>query len=373
LTGEKMRMLRFADEFGPEKIIEVHNPKIGLMGVVVIDSTARGVGKGGIRMTSTVNTEEVFRLARAMTWKNALADLPFGGAKSGIIADVKKITSEKKKELVTEFGRSLKEICPSSYVAAPDVYTGEEEMRWFVEGNGSLKSATGKPQDIGGIPHELGSTGFGVAHATVVACEYNSLDIKDVSFSIEGFGNVGSFAAKFLTEWGAKLVAVSDSKGCIYDPDGIDFNKLQEIKQKTGSVINYTNKNLLPSNSIVTCPVDVLIPAALPDIINKDNVCDVKSKIIVEGANIPITIGAEEMLHQEGILVVPDFVANAGGVISSYVEYEYGYEPEKAFQMIEDKIRKNVKIVLDKSEEMSVKPRDAALEVAKERVRKAMN
>jgi len=367
-----MRMLRFADEFGPEKIIEVHNHKVGLMGVVVIDSTALGVGKGGIRMTPTVNTEEVFRLARAMTWKNALAELPFGGAKSGIIADVKSMSLEQKRKIVTEFGKALKPVCPSQYVAAPDVYTGEEEMRWFVEGNGSLKSTTGKPHDLGGIPHELGSTGFGVAHAARVACEHLSMDISNMKISIEGFGNVGSFAAKFLSEWGAKIIAVSDSKGCAYSKDGLVFDKLSEVKHRTGSVINYSGGEVLSHDSIFEIPVDVIIPAALPDVINKDNVSKVNARIIVEGANIPITLGAEDVLDRECTLVVPDFVANSGGVISSYVEYEYGYEPKKAFEMIEQKIKKNVKIVLDRADEMCVKPRNAALEIAKERVRSAM-
>ena len=343
------------------------------MGVLVIDSTALGVGKGGIRMTPTVNTEEVFRLARAMTWKNALAELPFGGAKSGIIADVKKMTLEQKREIVTEFGRALKPICPSQYVAAPDVYTGEEEMRWFVEGNGSLKSTTGKPHDLGGIPHELGSTGFGVAHAARVACEHLSMDVSNMKISIEGFGNVGSFAAKFLSEWGAKIIAVSDSKGCIYSKEGLDFSKLNEVKHKNGSVTNYPKGEVLSHDFIFEIPVDMIIPAALPDVINKDNVSKVKARIIVEGANIPITMGAEEMLDRECTLVVPDFVANSGGVISSYVEYEYGYEPKKAFEMIEQKIKKNVKVVLDRADEMCVKHRNAALELAKERVRKAMN
>ena len=367
-----MRMVRFADEFGPERIIEVHDPKVKLMGVLVIDSTALGLGKGGIRMTPTVNTEEVFRLARAMTWKNALAELPFGGAKSGIIADVKKISKDEKMKLMTAFGRALKLVCPATYVAAPDVYTGEEEMKWFVEGAGSLKAATGKPQSLGGIPHEIGSTGFGTAHAAVVACEHMGLDISGATVAIEGFGNVGSFAAKYLTEWGAKLVAVSDSKGSIYSPDGIDFNKLQDVKQQTGSVINYPELSTLPHDAVLTVNADILIPAALADVINKDNVGDIKAKIIVEGANIPATLGAEDMLNAEGIIVVPDIVANAGGVISSYVEYEYGYEPEKAFKLIEEKIRRNVKLVLEKAEEMKVKPRDAALEIAKERVRKVM-
>lgn len=257
-------------------------------------------------------------------------------------------------------------------MAAPDVYTGEEEMRWFVEGNGSLKSTTGKPKDLGGIPHELGSTGFGVAHAALVACENIGLDIANATVAIEGFGNVGSFAAKQLHEWGAKIVAISDSSGCMNNPNGIDFEKLIDIKQKTGSVINYTEGRCIQNKDIFELPVDILIPAALPDVINKENVNNIKAKIVVEGANIPTIKEAEEILFRRGIVVVPDFVANAGGVISSYVEYEYGYDPERMFKLVEEKIKRNTKIVLDGAKEMQVKPREAALKIAKERLRKAM-
>jgi glutamate dehydrogenase (NAD(P)+) len=366
-----MEIESFADEFGPEKVLEVYDSKIGLRGILVIDSTARGPGKGGIRMTPTVDVEEVFRLARTMTWKNALVDLPFGGAKSGIIFDSKKHSIEDKKKIMVAFGKALKMIAPKMYIAAPDVSTGEEEMRWFVEGNGSVKSCTGKPKDLGGLPHELGSTGFGVAHAAAMATKYKKMELKDSTVAIEGFGNVGLFAAKFLSEWGAKIVAVSDSKGVIYNPDGIDFQKLSEIKKTTGSVTNYTPGKVLPNKEIFELPVDVLIPAALPDVINQENVDRVKAKILVEAANIPTTPEMEEILYKKGILVVPDFVANAGGVISSYAEYR-GYPEEKMFNLVEQKITKNVKKVLKISKKNKVKPRDAALEIAKERVKKAM-
>lgn len=362
-----MNLEDFADEFGPEKIIEVYDPKIKLHGFLCVDNSSRGPGKGGIRMTPTVSVKEVFRLARAMTWKCALAELPFGGAKSGIIADAKKISKEQKRDLLISFGKALRNISPKMYIAAPDVNTGEEEMRWFVEGNGSLKSATGKPKDLGGLPHELGSTGFGVFHATLVAVKHAKMKIKNSSIAIEGFGNVGSFAAKFLTEAGAKLVAVSDSKGCIYNKDGIDFNKLSEMKKTTGSVINYSPGNVLKNEELFELPVDILIPAALPDVINQSNVEKIKARIIVEAANIPATPEIEEILHKRGILVVPDFVANAGGVISSYAEYKK-FGQEKMFRLIERKIKRNVKIVLNRAKTEGVKPRDAALEIAKERI-----
>jgi glutamate dehydrogenase (NAD(P)+) len=359
---------KFVDEFGPEKIIEVYDPRIKLHGFVVIDNTRRGPGKGGIRMTSTVTVEEVFRLARTMTWKTALANLPFGGAKSGIIASEEDLKNkERKKQLMIAFGKALRNIAPKIYIAGPDVNTGEEEMRWFVEGNGNLKSATGKPKDLGGLPHELGSTGFGVYHSTLVAAEFLKLDIKGATVAIEGFGNVGSFTAKFLHEVGAKIVAVSDSKGVIFNQDGLDIPKLLEVKKQAGSVINYKPGEVLPNEKIFELPVDILIPAAMPDVINEKNVDKIEAKIIVEASNIPAKPAIEEILHKRGILVIPDFVANAGGVISSYAEYK-GYDEKKAFELIEKKIVKNTKLVLREAKKLNVKPRDAALKIAKERI-----
>ncbi|MBS3051043.1 MAG: Glu/Leu/Phe/Val dehydrogenase [Candidatus Aenigmarchaeota archaeon] len=355
------------DGFGPEKIIEVYHPKSGMHGYLVIDSTALGPGKGGIRMTPSVNMNEVAKLARAMTWKNALAELPFGGAKAGIIADSKKLSPEHKKEIIIAFSDALRPVCPDLYVAAPDMYFAEEEVRVFVETNGSMKAATGKPKDMGGLPHELGSTGFGVFHSTLVAAEHMGLEIKGATFAVEGFGNVGEFAAKFLTERGAKLVGVSDSKGCLYNEDGINYAKLDEIKKNTGSVVNYPGK-VLPNKDIIKLDVDILIPAAIPNLIIAGDVDDVKAGLIVEGSNIPMDAQTETLLHRKNIMVVPDFVANAGGVISSYVEYTNGTEKEM-FKLVEEKISRNTKLILESSSKEKT-PRDAAMEIAMERVLK---
>lgn len=353
------------DGFGPEKIIEVYHPKSGMHGYLCLDSTALGPGKGGIRMTPSVNMDEVAKLARAMTWKNALAELPFGGAKGGIIADAKKLSDQHKKEIVAAFSDALRPVCPDLYVAAPDMYFAEEEVRVFVETNGSMRAATGKPKDMGGIPHELGSTGFGVFHATLIAAEHMGLDIKGATFAVEGFGNVGEFAAKFLTERGAKLVGVSDSKGTLYKKEGINFVELDKTKKDTGSVVNYQGE-VLPNKDIIKLDVDILIPAAIPNLIIAGDVDSIKAKLIVEGSNIPMDAQTESLLHRKGITVIPDFVANAGGVISSYVEYTGGTEKEM-FKLVEEKITKNTKLILEKSNR-STTPRDAAMEIAMERV-----
>ena len=377
-----MELETFADDFGPEMIAEVHDVETGLKGILVVDNTALGPGKGGIRMTPSVDVQEVFRLARTMTWKCALAELPFGGAKSGIIADVKALDQKKKKALIQAFAKALKPLSPKRYIAAPDVNTAEEEMKWYADANGDWRSCTGKPPNVCmklfgkpgekcGIPHEYGSTGFGVAHAGVVAAEHTGVQVKGMSVAIEGFGNVGTFAAQYLSQFGASVVAVSDSKGVIFSKKGLDVEKLLEVKKKTGSVVNYKPGNVLPNKDIFSLEVDMLIPSALPDVIRKDNVNKVKSRIIVEAANIPMTEDMEAVLHENWVLVVPDFVANSGGVISSYAEYR-GYNPKRMFRLVEERIRKNVKTVLGRAQKEKVKPRDAALKIAMERVRKGM-
>ncbi len=354
------------DAYGPEKIIEVYNPKVGMRGYAILDNLALGPAKGGIRMTPTVSMDEVAKLARTMTWKNALADLPFGGGKSGIIANPKEFSLEKKREIIEAFSKALKIICPDSYVAAPDINTAEQEMEWFAKANGNKKACTGKPKKMGGIPHELGSTGFGVAHATSVALKHMKKNIKGVTFAIEGFGNVGTFAAKFLTEKGAKLVAVSDSRGCIFLEKGIDYEKLMQVKEETGSVVNYPG-TAGSCHNIIDAKADILITAAIPDLIKPGDIDKVKAKLIVEGSNIPMTEQVEILLHKKNILIVPDFVANAGGVISSYVEYINGSE-KRMFKLVEEKIKNNTNLVLNLAKKNKTHPRAAAMEIAQKRV-----
>lgn len=361
------------DSLGPEKIIDVYDPETGMRGFTVIDSTIRGPGKGGIRMTPSVNIDEVARLARAMTLKCAVAELPFGGAKSGIIANPKTFDDDYKQKLVASFAKAIKHIAPKEYVAAPDINMAEKEMRTFVKANGSFKSATGKPANMCrgiscGIPHELGSTGYGVAQATLVALKHRKINPKNARIAIEGFGNVGSFAAKFLNKAGCKIVAASDSKGTIYNPKGLNFNTLLEVKYKKHTVTKYPDGKKFRTSKIFQLPVDVLIPAALPDVIHSRNYKKVKAKIIVEAANIPMKPETEKKLHRRGILVVPDFVANAGGVISSWMEYE-GKAAKYLFPTIKRKIRKNTELVLKRAKKQKVYPRAAAYDLAMERLR----
>jgi glutamate dehydrogenase/leucine dehydrogenase len=276
-----------------------------------------------------------------------------------------------KQQLVRAYARAMKAVCPAQWVAAPDINSGEREMRWFAEENGSMQACTGKPADMGGIPHELGSTGFGVYQAAAVALEHAGMPIDGATFAIEGFGNVSTFAAKYLSEAGARIVAVSDSKGLVHDAAGLDIAKLMRVKADTGAVHNYKPGDVMPKERLFELDVDVLIPGALPDVVTESNWQSVAARIIVEAANIPIKPEIEAKLAAKGILIVPDFVANAGGVISSYVEY-VGGTPERMFEEVEERVHRNTLLVLERAASEGRSPRDAAMDVAQERVRKAM-
>lgn len=372
-----MTTKNFGEPFGPEHTISVYDPKLGMRAVLVIHNTALGPGKGGFRMTPNVSEEEVRRLAETMTWKNALAELPFGGAKGGIVwpfggtqgkpdGDIKK-----KKLFVQSFARAIRPFLVSKYISAPDVATGEREMGWFVEAAKNRKAATGKPKRLGGLPHELGSTGFGVAHAARVAAEMTLGGLKGKKVAIEGFGNVGTFTHKFLELWGAKVVAVADSRGAIFNETGLSHEGLMKAKAQKGTVAGYLRGTVVKREDIFKIPVDILIPASVTDVINEKNKNGVRAKIIVEGANIPMREAVEKEFHHRGTLVVPDFVANAGGVISSYAEH-MGYSNERAFSMIEEKVSRATTAVIRGSSKSKKTPRETALQIAKERVLRAM-
>jgi len=357
-------VFQYSDEIGPEKVLYVYDPKTKLQGILVVDNTVCGPAIGGIRMAPDVSTEEIFRLARAMTFKSAAADLRHGGGKGGIIADPK---SENKYELIRSFSRAIGPI--AEYIPGPDMGTDERCMAIVYD---EIGRAIGLPRELGGIPlDEIGSTGYGVVISTEVACEYVLLDLSKATVAVEGFGAVGKAVVKFLTEKGAKVLAISDSKGAIYQPDGLNYEKLLKAKQTTGEVKNYEGGRIIENEDLFRLPVDILIPGARPDAISNKNVRDIKATLVVEAANIPATMEAERILHDRGILVVPDFIANAGGLITAAVEYRGGTENE-AFKMIEDKIARNTKIVLDMARDQKMLPRVAAEKMAKERVLKAM-
>lgn len=358
------------DEFGPFKIIEVHEPSVGLRGTLVVDNVARGPSIGGVRMAPDVSVNECLRLARAMTLKNAAADLPHGGGKAVLYGDPR-MPREQKEQIVRAFACSLAEV--EQYIFGPDMGTDEECMAWVRD---EIGRAVGLPREIGGIPlDEIGATAWGLLHAIETACEFQGRELAGARIAVQGFGAVGKHSARFLAEKGAVIVAVADSQGAVSCADGLDVQQLIDLKNSGGSVIDSPAQNGVSHGdreSILDVSCDIWIPAARPDVIREDNLDRLQASMIAPGANIAVTAGAEALLHARGVLCLPDFIANAGGVICAAMEYQ-GASEAAAMQIIEEKLRNNVRTVLEISGREACQPRQAAVDLAMQRVKKAMD
>ena len=359
-------IFQFSDHLGPAKILHIYNPLNGLKAILVVDNVACGPAIGGVRMAPNVSTEEVFRLARAMTLKNAAAELPHGGGKSAILADPKLPPIDKEK-FIRAFAVAIKDV--ADYIPGPDMGTNEQCMAWVKE---EIGRAVGLPSEIGGIPlDEIGATGFGLSVATEVACNFGNLDMDGARFVIQGVGSVGQHAARFLSAKGAILIGATDSQGTLFNPNGIDVSQLIELKRAGKSVIDYPVGQKLDRDAAIDIECDIWIPAAMPDVVRADNVARLQTKLVIQGANIPFTAEAEQICHDRNILVAPDFIANAGGAICAAVELSGGTQAT-VFQTIEEKVRRNTALILEKSTRTGMLPRQAAIELAEQRIRKAI-
>ncbi len=355
----------FQDDLGPAKILRIYEPTLGLKAVVVVDNVAAGPAIGGLRMVADVSTEECFRLARAMTLKNAAAGLAHGGGKSVLFADPQ---TSQKEDLIRAFAQAIRSL--EDYIPGPDMGTDEGCMAWI---NDEIGRAVGLPPELGGIPlDKIGATGFGLCVAGEVAQEFCDLRLDGARIAVQGFGAVGINAARFLVEKGAVLVAASDSRGFALNPSGLDVEELCQLKRSGGSLADHRDGQKEPREAIVGVDCDVFIPAARPDAIHRGNAGELKAKLVLEGANIPIAPGTETLLHERGILCVPDFIANAGGVISAAVEYHGGGQ-NLAFETITEKLSANTESVLKESRARKIAPRQAATEMAHRRVLQAMS
>jgi len=359
-------LFRFSDEFGPARMIHIHCPGVALKAIVVVDNTACGAAIGGVRMAPDVSAEECFRLARAMTWKNAAAGLPHGGGKSVIFGDPR-MASAVKEQLIRAFADAIGDI--TDYVPGPDMGTDERCMAWIKEETGR---AVGLPSAVGGIPlDEIGATGFGLAACIDVAREFIGLDLEGARVALQGFGAVGKHAARFLAEKGCVLVAASDTGGTLVAPSGLDVGALIALKEAGRPLREHGSGTKLPTDAILDADCDIWIPAARPDVVRADNVSRLRARLMPQGANIPCTPEAEQVLHERGVLVVPDFIANAGGVICASIEYRGGTQ-RAAFEYIDERVRANTRAVLQESQRDKTLPRAAALKLAERRVRTAM-
>jgi glutamate dehydrogenase (NAD(P)+) len=361
------RIFKCTDELGPAKILHVYEPAIQLKAVLVVDNVAAGPSIGGIRMAVDVSTEECVRLARAMTLKNAAANLSHGGGKVVVYGDPK-MPRKKKEVLIRGLAQALRDI--KEYILAPDMGTDEQCMAWIKD---EVDRVVGLPAEIGGIPlDEIGATGWGLNHATEVALRYCDFEMNGARLVVQGFGAVGRHAASFMTANGAVLVGVADSQGAIHDPAGLDVRALLELKKAGKSVTDYPGGQKLAGDALIDLECDIWIPAARPDVIHEDNVERLRTRLVVQGANIPVTPAAEQTLHEKGVLCIPDFIANAGGVICAAMEYQ-GAGETAAMQAIQEKIRRNTEEVLAEMKSRQILPRQAAVELALGRIRKAMS
>jgi glutamate dehydrogenase (NAD(P)+) len=360
-------IFRFADEMGPAKVIHIFEPSVGLRAVLVVDNVACGPSIGGVRMAPDVSTEEAFRLARSMTFKNAAVGLSHGGGKAVIYADPK-MAIDKKERLIRAFACAIRDIV--EYIPGPDMGTDETCMAWVKD---EIDRAVGLPREVGGIPlDEIGATGFGLSHSVDVALKFCDFHLKGARIVVQGFGSVGKHAARFLTSKGAVLIGAADSRGTIYNPRGLDVFRLIELKGAGESVVDYSDGEKMDREAVIDIECDIWIPAARPDIVNEDNIDRLKTKLVAPGANIPFTAVSEKILHERGVLVIPDFIANAGGVICAAVEYHGGTQT-LAFQTIEEKIRENTLQVLEEAANKKVSPRESAMALSIRRVKKAMS
>jgi glutamate dehydrogenase (NAD(P)+) len=369
--------LDLIDEYGPEKIVCVSDARTGMRGVLVIDNTARGMGKGGTRMAPGITASEVARLARVMTWKWAVMDLFLGGAKAGIAFDP---NHRDKEAALRAFVRRLRNEVPEEYVFGLDMGLQESDAAVILDELGDRGGVVGTPHSLGGLPYdELGITGFGVAEATAEAAGKIELDLATSSVTIQGFGAVGTATARRLSELGATIVAVSTSKGILHRPDGIDIARLLELQFERGDecVVEYSGKIDQPCGAELSMETDILIPAAMQDVVDASSAAGIKARLIVEGANLPITPDADVVLRERNITVIPDIVANAGGIIAAAYAMDarhspFRVDPGPVYTSVSRRIREQTAAILDEADRTGTTSRSAARLLAQSRVTAAM-
>ncbi|MHB9036836.1 MAG: Glu/Leu/Phe/Val family dehydrogenase [Armatimonadota bacterium] len=346
---------------------------------------ARGPNKGGIRFHPEETIDTVRALAAWMTWKTAVVDIPLGGGKGGVICNPKEMSDGELERLSRAYiGQVGRIIGPDKDVPAPDVYTTPQIMAWMMDefskitGYNSPGVITGKPLSIGGSEGRGDATARGGAYCTREAAKHLNIDLTKATVAIQGFGNAGQYAATlFSSLLGSKIVAVSDTKGGVYSEDGIDAQAMVKHKLSTGSVIGFPGTRPISNEDILELAVDVLVPAALESVITGDNAEDIKAKIICELANGPTTPEADEILFKNDVFVIPDFLANAGGVTVSYYEWvqnltNFYWEEDDVHVKLDKKMTKAFKDVLIMSLDYKVDMRVAAYMVSIQRVADAM-
>ncbi|HDM70035.1 MAG: glutamate dehydrogenase [Thermotoga sp.] len=350
-------------------------------GYRVQHNVARGPAKGGIRYHPNTNLDEVKALAFWMTWKTAVMNLPYGGGKGGVKVDPKKLSRGELERLSRRYFSEIQVIIgPHNDIPAPDVNTNPQVMAWYMDtysmnvGYTALGIVTGKPVDLGGSRGREEATGRGVKVCTELALKEKGMDPRKASVAVQGFGNVGRFSALLIAkELGSTIVAVSDSRGGIYNPSGFDVEDLIRHKLENGTVVTYPKGDKITNEELLELDVDVLVPAALENAINESNVDKIRAKIIVEGANGPLTPEADEVLNKKGVFVVPDILANAGGVTVSYFEWvqdlqAFFWKTDQIREALEDMMKNAFSDIMKIKEKYNTDMRTAAYILAIARV-----
>uniref|UniRef100_A0A7C3J4D0 Glutamate dehydrogenase n=1 Tax=Candidatus Methanomethylicus mesodigestus TaxID=1867258 RepID=A0A7C3J4D0_9CREN len=345
---------------------------------------ALGPFKGGVRFHPDVTMEEVMALSIWMTWKCAVASIPLGGGKGGIACDPKSMSLGELERLSRGYFAAIRHIVgPQLDIPAPDVNSSPREMAWFLDeynkylGYNAPGVVTGKPVEIGGSEGRGEATGRGLSFVAREAAKKLGIEFKKASVVVQGFGNVGYYSAKFMEEFGCKIIGLSDSKGGIYNPDGLSVEKVMKYKQNTGGVQNFPGATNVTNEELLELKCDILIPAALENQITEKNANKIKARLVLEGANGPTTPKADNILYEMGTMVVPDILANAGGVSTSYFEWvqnlqNYYWPYEEVVQKLDKLMVKAFNNVYDTYLRYKVEMRMAAYICAVERVTKAM-
>ncbi len=360
--------LNFGPVMGDGRIHVVH-------AYIVRHSDALGPSKGGIRMSAGVTLGDVTGLAMEMTWKCALIGVPFGGGKSGIVADSETLTAFDKETLMRRFATmGFRHIGPQVYIPAPDMGTNERDMGYIKDAICYAHSqattpgcyVTGKPVILGGIPGRRAATGRGVGICVVEALERMGIGCEGATGVVQGFGNVGSFSAMALAERGAKIIAISDIRGAIYNPDGLDVWALAAHVEESGGVKDFSGGEEIDGREMLELECDVLVPAATDHQITEENAGRIKAKLIGEGANNPTSPVADEILTDKGVTVLPDILCNSGGVFVSYLEYTQETQQEQmaeeeVVRRLERRMKEKLDIVWSLAQEQNITMRQAAM------------
>jgi len=352
-------------------------------GYRVQHNQARGPFKGGLRFHPSVSLDEIRSLAQLMTWKCALVDVPFGGAKGGIRVDPDELSRSELETMTKRFTQKMAPVLGVHRdVPAPDVNTSPRVMAWIFEEYSKVHGhtpaiVTGKPIELGGSQGRIEATGYGVACVTALFCKQLGRPLEGARVVLQGFGNVGKHAAMHLAAQGARIVAVADVHGGRYDDRGLDVAALTEHVTEGGRVTEYEGGELIDNEELLALPCDVLVPAALEGAIDCDNVDRVRARIIVEAANMPITHNADESLRERGVVIVPDILANAGGVIVSYFEWaqniqEFAWSRDVVLTRLRECLQAAYEAVIQASEEGAEDLRTAAYDIAIRRVARAI-